>query len=191
MNFVQMGLARLFVGVGEACLTRAAVSMLSDLFPPTRRGTAVGLYYLGVPLGAGAGFLVAALLGPTLGWRNCFYVLGAVGLVLAPLVFILSDPKRGQFDTPSAQSEEEVDLASKGLVKSIIQVLRVAKKSKAMGWAMIGAVFMHLMVGSAKHVMNWLTRERGFELTEILTIYGLAFLIFGVIGSLLRGIASD
>ncbi len=191
VNFFQIGAARLLVGVGEACLTPAAVSMLSDLFPQSRRGTAMGLYYLGIPLGAGASFIIAGVLGPQIGWRNCFYILGALGLVLTPAVFILSDPKRGQFDKQSQLADKHDEQESIGVLKAVAQVWQVAKQKKALAWLMVGAIFMHLPVGGAQHVMNWMTRERGFDLNEILTIYGLGFLVFGIIGSLIGGLTSD
>ncbi len=188
-SFVQMGIARLFVGVGEACLSPAALSMLSDLFPSNRRGTAAGLYYLGVPLGAGASFIVAGVFGPQIGWRNCFYVLGAIGIVLTPLIFFLSDPKRGQFDQHDGAAEQRA--TSGGVFASMGQVYAVAKESPALAWAMIGAIFMHLPIGGAQHIINWLTRERGFDVAEITTLYGGLFILFGTLGSLIGGWASD
>lgn len=111
--------------------------------------------------------------------------------MLTPLVFFLSDPKRGQFDDEHQFTQTEDNVASNGVFNSIAQVWQVVKNSRTLASTMIGAVFMHIPVGGAQHVMNWLTRERGFELTEILTIYGMAFLIFGVIGTLMGGVVSD
>lgn len=186
-SFLQIGVARLFIGVGESCLSPASMSMLSDLFPPNKRGMASGLYYLGVPLGAGASFVVAGLLGPQLGWRNCFYILGLIGLVLTPIVLLLKDPKRGQFDTGT----KIADVESTGVWHSMRQVWAVAKRSPALAWAMIGGVFLHLPIGSAQFVTIWLVRERGFDAAEISTIYGGLFIIFGTIGALIGGLASD
>src|SRR6185436_340315 len=50
-SFVQLAIPRVFVGVGEATLTPASISMLSDAFPPRRLGFAIGVYYAGIPLG--------------------------------------------------------------------------------------------------------------------------------------------
>ena len=73
-SFIQIGVARLFIGVGESVMAPSAISMIADLFPKANRGTATGIYYLGVPLGAGGSFIVAGILGPMIGWRNCFFV---------------------------------------------------------------------------------------------------------------------
>ena len=74
-NFIQVALTRVFIGVGESALSPTAMSMLSDLFPPEKRGMATGIYYFGVPIGAGSSYLLAGWLGPQIGWRNCFYLL--------------------------------------------------------------------------------------------------------------------
>ena len=50
-SFVQLAIPRIFVGVGEATLTPAALSMLGDAFPLRRLGLAIGVYYAGIPLG--------------------------------------------------------------------------------------------------------------------------------------------
>ena len=76
-GFVSMAIPRMFIGVGESALTPTAMSMLADRFPATRLGFASGFYYLGVPVGVGVSLLVAGYLGPAIGWRNCFYALGA------------------------------------------------------------------------------------------------------------------
>ncbi|MBT8115983.1 MAG: MFS transporter [Arenicella sp.] len=185
-NFLQIGVARMFIGVGEACLTPASMSMLSDSFPQRKRGLASGLYYLGLPLGAGASFIVAGVFGPKIGWRNCFYILGALGLLLLPLLLIWRDPQRGKFDAPAPVEEP-----AGGMMHSIKLVWGVSRRSPALAWAMIGAVFMHLPIGSAQFVQLWLVRERGFDAAEIAITYGSLFIVFGIIGSLIGGAMSD
>ena len=88
-NFWQLGMARFFIGIGEATLTPAAIAMLSDVFHPRQRALASGLYYLGIPIGAGLSLIVASLVGPipSLGWpgtswRSCFIALGLIGALL-------------------------------------------------------------------------------------------------------------
>jgi len=93
-NFFQMGAARAFAAVGEATLTPTSVSLLSDKYPPERQGTALSLFYLGLPLGAGGSFLVAGTLGPLIGWRGCFLLLGAIGLLAALAILPMRDAER-------------------------------------------------------------------------------------------------
>ena len=88
-GFWSLAVPRMFIGVGESILTPTSMSMLADRFPSARLGFAAGFYYMGVPIGAGASLLVVGYLGPTLGWRNCFYLLGAAGLVLALVMWFV------------------------------------------------------------------------------------------------------
>ena len=92
-GFVSMAIPRAFVGVGESALTPASMSLLADRFPSTKLSLAVAIYYLGVPIGAGASLLIAGFLGPMIGWRNCFYLLGAIGLVLAVGMLFVRDTR--------------------------------------------------------------------------------------------------
>jgi MFS family permease len=57
-NFNQMFASRIIVGLGESALSPAAISLISDYFPPSRRGTAVGFYLCGIALGYGAAILI-------------------------------------------------------------------------------------------------------------------------------------
>ena len=192
-NFVQIGVARLFIGVGESAMTPSAISMISDLFPKARRGTATGIYYLGVPLGAGGSFIVAGVLGPMIGWRNCFFLLGGVGVVLALGLLFLKDLKRGAMEDKedSMAPEQEEALLGGDWRRVISDVLLVVRSTRALAWTMLGAVFLHVPLGAGQFAIVWLERERGFGVGEISATYGLIYIIFGTAGTFLGGILSD
>ena len=192
-NFVQIGVARLFIGVGESAMTPSAISMISDLFPKARRGTATGIYYLGVPLGAGGSFIVAGILGPMIGWRNCFFLLGGIGVVLALGLLFLKDPKRGAMEEKedSKAPEQEEALLGGDWRRVISDVLLVVRSTRALAWTMLGAVFLHVPLGAGQFAIVWLERERGFGVGEISATYGLIYIIFGTAGTFLGGILSD
>ena len=192
-SFVQIGVARLFIGVGESAMTPSAISMISDLFPKARRGTATGIYYLGVPLGAGGSFIVAGILGPMIGWRNCFFLLGGIGVVLALGLLFLKDPKRGAMEEKEdsmAPGQEEALLGGDWR-RVISDVLLVVRSTRALAWTMLGAVFLHVPLGAGQFAIVWLERERGFGVGEISATYGLIYIIFGTAGTFLGGILSD
>ena len=192
-NFVQIGMARLFIGVGESAMTPSAISMIADLFPKAKRGTATGIYYLGVPLGAGGSFIVAGVLGPMIGWRNCFLLMGAIGLMLALGLLFLKDPKRGAMeeqDTAGGGDQEE-GLIGSNWWRVVVDVFSVVKSTPALAWTMIGAVFLHIPLGAGQFAIVWLERERGFGLGEISATYGLIYIVFGTAGTFLGGILSD
>ena len=98
-------LARMGVGLGEAGGTPPATSMIADLYPPSQRATALGVYTLGIGLGILAGFPLGGYVYELHGWRAAFFVAGAPGLVLALIVWLtVREPQRGQ-------SEARVDTA--------------------------------------------------------------------------------
>jgi MFS family permease len=100
-GFWPMFFCRLMVGVGEATLGPAALSLLSDYFPPRMRATVQGIYSSGIAIGAGLAFLLGGWMGDRFGWRFAFYFLGFPGLVLAVVVFLLKEQPRGRTETVS------------------------------------------------------------------------------------------
>jgi MFS family permease len=92
-GFWTLFLCRVGVGVGEATLGPAAISLLSDYFPPQKRATVTSIYSMGIAVGAG----FAAIFGGYLsqfGWRQAFFIVGFPGLLFAVLVFLLREPAR-------------------------------------------------------------------------------------------------
>jgi MFS family permease len=192
-NFMQIGMSRLFIGVGESVMAPSAISMIADLYPKAKRGTATGIYYLGVPLGAGGSFIVAGVLGPMIGWRNCFFVLGAVGLILALGLLFLKDPKRGAMEEQGTSVEEapQAGLMTGNWRRVVSEMVTTVKSTPALAWTMVGAVFLHLPLGAGQFAIVWLERERGFDVGEISATYGLIYIIFGTAGTFLGGMLSD
>ena len=95
-NYTQLLLARIGVGVGEAGGSPPSHSMISDIFPPTERATALGFYSMGVSIGILFGFLAGGWLNEYFGWRVAFVVVGAPGILLAIILrMTLAEPVRG------------------------------------------------------------------------------------------------
>lgn len=85
-SFWTLFLCRVMVGVGEATLGPAALSLLSDYFPPRMRATVQGIYSSGIAIGGGLAFFLGGWIGQSYGWRWAFYLLGFPGLLLAAVV---------------------------------------------------------------------------------------------------------
>ena len=99
-NYLQLLLARIGVGVGEAGGSPPSHSIISDLFPPERRATALGFYSTGTSIGILFGFLFGGWLNEYFGWRMAFLVVGLPGVLLALIVrFTLAEPPRGGTET--------------------------------------------------------------------------------------------
>ena len=107
-SFAQLFSARIAVGFGEAVLSPAAISMISDYFPPSRRGTAVGCFLSGIAIGIGvsiligggvlhavdSGLLATTSLSSYASWRLVLLTIGAPGLVWALLILLIREPVR-------------------------------------------------------------------------------------------------
>ncbi|MEP1595397.1 MAG: MFS transporter, partial [Halieaceae bacterium] len=95
-NYWQLVLARIGVGIGEAGGSPPSHSMISDIFPPNRRATALGFYSTGVSFGILFGFLFGGWLNEYFGWRTAFMVVGIPGVFLAGILMLtLREPIRG------------------------------------------------------------------------------------------------
>ncbi len=95
-NIGQLALARVGVGIGEAGCSPPAHSMISDLYPPDQRSTAMGFYTLGISTGIMLAYLAGGWVVQNIGWRAAFFIVGVPGLLLAVVVrFTLTEPRRG------------------------------------------------------------------------------------------------
>lgn len=95
-NFVQLALARIGVGIGEAGSTPPSHSLIADLFPQETRGTAMGIFALGVNFGLLIAYLGGGVLSEMWGWRATFIAVGLPGLIIAVwFFFTVGEPLRG------------------------------------------------------------------------------------------------
>lgn len=107
-TYAHLVFARIGVGVGEAGSSPPSHSMISDMFPPEERASALGLYSIGINLGILIGFLVGGWVSQYYGWRAAFFCVGAPGLIVALLVrFTLKEPARGTSDGIAAQAKAD------------------------------------------------------------------------------------
>jgi MFS family permease len=111
-NFHEIFASRIIVGLGEAALSPAAISLISDYFPPSRRGTAVGFFLSGIAMGNGAAILIGggvlraveagALAATPLAayepWRMVLLVIGGPGLLWALAILLIREPLRRATD---------------------------------------------------------------------------------------------
>ena len=188
-NFWMLLLPRIFIGIGESILTPSALSLLSDHFPRKNMGFVSGFYYLAVPLGVTASFYIAGYLGPLWGWRNCFYALGAIGIVLGiAMLFFQETPKRKH----QLETQLTKDVLNKKVIKESIAALRkTMKENYALRLTIYGGIAAHLILGAATFDQLWLGQGKGFERSEILIITGTIGLPAGILGNFFGGIGSD
>jgi MFS family permease len=161
------------------------MSLLADRFPSDRLGFASGFYYMGVPIGVGASLLVVGYLGPAIGWRNCFYLLGLIGLGFAIIMFFIPETKRKHLiDTDSDAPKQSFGTIMRALVGAL-------KASPALTMTIGGGVAFHFILGAATFDQLWYVEERGFDRAEIARITGWIGITAGILGNLFGGIGGD
>ena len=186
-GFISMALPRMFIGVGESILTPTSMSLLSDSFPSKKMGFAAGFYYMGVPIGVGVSLLIAGYLGESLGWRNCFYLLGALGLVLGLCSLLFKDRPRKHIKNHN----EKRTLSQKSVTEIIRTLFKALSASSALRFTIFAGIFYHIALGASVFEQLWLVEERGFERSNIALIVGWIGVFAGLAGNLIGGILSD
>lgn len=182
VNFVTLAIPRMFIGIGESALTPTAMSLLADRFPRRALGFASGAYYMGVPIGVGVSLLVAGHLGPAIGWRNCFYVLGGIGILLAiGMLFVREERPERTAAGPKGPSLGDI-------ARDFLTAIR---SSPALALTVAGGVVLHFVLGAAAFDQLWFVQERGFDRADIAVQTGWIAVIAGVTGNLLGGLLSD
>ncbi len=167
-NYGQLVAARMAVGVGEAGGVPPSYAIISDSFPREERGTAMGIFNLGPPLGSALGVAFGASLAAAYDWRVPFYAVGAIGVVTAVLVYLLvPEPVRGRFDpvTPLATGP------APGFAQAIAgffgnKLLAVA--------ALASGAANFITYGLSNFATLFLMREKGMALEEVAVWYALA-----------------
>jgi MFS transporter, Spinster family, sphingosine-1-phosphate transporter len=185
MNFLHAGLARIFVGVGEAVLTPAALSMLTDRLPRSMHGMAGAIYYIGIPVGVGSAFLFASVMGPIFGWRGTFMVLGGIGLVAALFVLLVRDPPRGAHHATA----EVLPISSFG--DSARALGKALRTSPVLVLVLCGSASAIFVQGASVLDIVWWVNERGYAEADAQRITGLLFLVGGTLGAVLGGVGAD
>ena len=200
-SFAQLFLARIGVGVGEATLSPAAYSMITDAFPREKLGRAFSVYNMGISIGAGTALLVGGtvavavsapgqtfdlpLVGEVRGWQFLFIVTGAPGLLLPLLLLTVRDPKRrGMFRTADNVVPDRLPLR---------EVLAFMRKNGHFYSPHFIAMAMMAMLGYA--VGAWLpevmARTYGIKPGTVGQVLGTSTIIVNTIGIFVAGRICD
>lgn len=180
-NFSELVAARFLVASGEAALVPAAVALLAELFDEKRRGTALGLFFMGIPLGVGLSFLLSGTFGATHGWRDTFYALGVAGTVMAVLVGCLKETR----------APGKTTAAGTPFLAQLRAVMGVLRANPMLCLIMAGIVLAHMVFAGLAFTQLWLVRERGLDAAGIARTIGLLQIVFGTLGSVAGGIIGD
>lgn len=193
-TYAQLFCARIFVGVGEASLTPAAYSILSDYFPPHRLGRAIGVFTMSAFVGTGLAYIGGGTLidllsahgnieVPGLGtfkpWQVAFVLVGLPGLLIAPLLLTLKEPARRGTATNASVPVREV-------------FAEIARRRQTLVWLFAGFSMVTLSgYASAVWTPAFFIRVYEWQPGQIGLWYGLIYLAFGTTGALFGGWLCD
>ena len=190
-SFAQLFSARIGVGIGEAGMSPASYSMISDYFPPEKRSAALGVYTLGIYLGSGVAILgggvLLALIGgrptvriPYLGdvrsWHAVFFAIGAPGLLVALLAATVREPAR-RIEAGLAPAKQKFRTDWKQ-IWSHIGRHRAAYLLHTLGVAFLGTPFNVTTLWARPY----LTRHFGLTPAHAAYIVGITMLVFASAG---------
>lgn len=169
-TFVQLALCRVGVAVGESGATPAMYALVSDRYPPSRRGLALAIAGLGTSIGTFLALVGGGYVVQTWGWRHAFFAAAAPGVVLALIVFlVVPDPRhlisKTTEGTPSIGAQ----------LKSLLS-------DPAYRWLLVGALFAAIgLYGTISwlpsffhRLHDWKARDTGLRLGVGLGLMGIA-----------------
>lgn len=183
-SLVELSLARVGVGIGEAGGTAPTHSLLADYFPPERRAFAFGVFQQGVYGGQLVGMAIGGILAEAIGWRETFFAFGFAGVAAAALLlFTVREPPRGVSDPEPTVADD---------TPGISEVFRHLWKRRSFRALAIGAGIASFGgTGFGTWMPALLTRTLDLSMSEVGIRFGLVAALSGSAGALLAGRLAD
>lgn len=174
-TYPQLAIARMTVGLGEAGGVPPSYAIISDYFPPGTRGTALGLFNVGPPIGQALGVAFGASVAAAYSWRDAFVAVGAVGIVAAVVVWlVVREPRRGGLDVPAGAPESYVPPA-KAPFGATIRMFFTRPTLLLLALACAANQFITYAAGN--FTVLFLMEEKGMTLEQVAIWYALLVLI--------------
>jgi len=183
--FAGLVIFRMGVAIGESACLPTSYSLIADFFPPKRRGKAIAIFVLTLPIGSMVGLIGAGALAHLVGWRNAFLVIGMLGLMVAPVILVaLHEPTRGESD------ETKLDPGSP--VPRISSTIRMLWAMKSFRTLALAAALQNCVVAT---VINWTplfyVRVHHLTLPQAGLAFGILTGVGGACGSYAGGALGD
>jgi predicted MFS family arabinose efflux permease len=181
VNFTQLFAARLGMAVGGAASEAPPHSMISDMYPPEKRASAISIFMLGVPVAALLGSFLGGAIAENYSWRDTFLFFGVAGAFISLLCFLfLKEPARR-----SAAHET-------GVRMSTWQVLRILLGSNALRFLVAGVSCISLgSFGVNTFLPAFFSRNHGLDAAQAGLVFGTISGIASLIGTLMGGYVSE
>jgi MFS family permease len=174
-TYPQLVLARMTVGIGEAGGVPPSYAIISDYFPPGLRGTALGLYNLGPPIGQALGVAFGASIAAAYSWRDAFISIGVVGIVTAIVVYlVVREPVRGGLDAAPAAAVPDAPAEA----ARFWETCRMFFSRRVLALvALASGITQIVTYATLNFATLFLMREKGMTLNEVAIWYALVVLI--------------
>jgi predicted MFS family arabinose efflux permease len=178
----QLFLARFGVGIGEAGGMPPSHAMISELYPPAERASAMSIWSAGINAGIFLAFLIGGLIGQFYGWRMAFFAAGGLTLALAMLLRLtVPEPPRVS-DAAAAQTSAALLTAT----------LRSMAKDTVLRHVFIGATLASIVgYGSLTWLTSFLVRSHDMNIASAGAYLALVVGAGGAVGTWLGGAATD
>lgn len=183
-NFVQLLLARIGVGIGEAGSSPPSHSIIADLYPPEKRAGAMGVYSLGVVLGSAFGTMIGGFVAHLYGWRAAMFAVGLPGIVLAVVIkLFVVEPRRGLSDVQIV-AEKEAAHQMPGFVAGF----RSLFANRAAVHLVMGVTITSMIgYGQTAFGPSFLIRSVGLDKLQIASIVAPVGAVCGTLSALMGG----
>lgn len=175
-SYPQLAAARMAVGVGEAGGVPPSYAIISDYFRPGTRGTALGLFNLGPPIGSALGVAFGASIAAAYSWRDAFIWVGVIGVVTALVVWVfVREPRKGGLDGPAEAAEETAQpVAAAEPAPGFMDTCRMYLSNPVLrGMALASGATQFVTYALLNFATLFLMREKGMTLQEIAVWYAL------------------
>lgn len=182
-TYLQLVMARVGVGLGEAGGSPPAHSIISDYFPPAQRASALSVYQSGVYVGILCGYAFGGVLAELVGWRLTFVSLGVPGVLLAfGLLLLVREPRRGRWD--AAATPQKASGFSEALA-----ILRARRSFWYVALGCASATF--IAFGNGNFLPSFLIRNHGFSVGQVGLVLSVSAGLAGAIGAIAGGVLAD
>lgn len=118
-NYIQLFMARIFIGFGEAGYAPGGSALISGMYPIDRRSKMMGLWNASIPLGSAIGVTMGGIIAHYLGWKHAFGIVALPGLAIAILFLFVKDYKTVDLSFID-KSSNKIKMEKKDMVREFI-----------------------------------------------------------------------
>jgi len=195
-SFNELLIARMLVGVGEATMAPCILSLISDIFPKSKRGMALGAFNMGQCIGQGSAIFLGSLLlvvvqtsfflqlpffAELAPWRSVLVIMGLASIPFMFAIMMLKEPEREVVSVPGADtSTDRVDLSEAWIIfRPILPIYAALALSNICDFA----------------ILSWgplmLAERAGADADQLSITFGLVVMATAATGALGGGLLSD